>query len=782
MPIDLSRPGVVTSSKRHSRRRRPSLLRRIVLPATVWLWGCIVPPLLYAATPQEQKYEQSGGVAPSPQAIASAEPTKSARVTAITSSITVDGLLDEQVWQTAPTIGELTQREPRTGDAPTEKTAVTLLRDDNNLYIGVICDDSEPRRVIGTQMVRDANLGSDDRITILLDTYGDQRNAFYFSTNPAGALVDGLVFANGQSNLEWDSVWTVRTRRTDRGWTAEFAIPFKSLSFPSGRAVWGFNIARTIQRKLEEDRWSGAHLETDLFQVSEAGQITNLGGLTQGIGLDVRPFDAGRWLHLGANGHDTVTGKPGLDMFYNFTPSLKLSATVNTDFGETEVDARQINLSRFSLLFPEKRSFFLEDAGVFSFASTGLRNPGGIPDTGAELLPFFSRQIGLLAGEEVPIDFGMKLTGKVGRSDLGVLDVRTGDLPIVPGKNFFVGRVKRNLMQQSYIGAIVTQGNPAGSLTNNTVGADVRLATSQLLGKSRNLVFNAYALKSTTEAKSGKDWSYGVSAQYPNDKVIAQFIWKDIQDNFDPALGFVQRRNTRLLRVGASYNPRPKNFLNIQQMFHDLFFTRFARPDNGQVESWDLYATVLDWHFKSGDAVHSIFDINPTYERLFQPFPIFPGVVLPPGEYQFTRWRFQAATAQKRRLQGSVNWAFGTYWSGHADELIATLQYKIPPRFTIGLNINHTFARLPQGHFAARIMSVQANYAVSPFLTFSNLIQYDNLSRNLGWQSRVRWILEPGNDLFFVFNQGWIQDALGGFRFGAEDRKVSAKFQYAFRF
>src|SRR6185436_12495925 len=220
----------------------------------------------------------------------------------------------------------------------------------------------------------------------------------------------------------WDAIWDVRTRRTDQGWTAEFAIPFKSLSFPSGRTVWGFNVTRHIYRRLEEDRWSGARLDTQLYQLSEAGEITNLADLTQGIGLDVRPFVAGRWLRVGSD--DDGSGKPGLDVFYNITPSLKLTATFNTDFGETEVDARQINLSRFSVLFPEKRSFFLQGAGVFNFASIGPEPAGGIPFHGADVYPFFSRTIGLYGGREVPIDAGLKLTGTVGRTDIGVLDVR----------------------------------------------------------------------------------------------------------------------------------------------------------------------------------------------------------------------------------------------------------------------------------------------------------------------------------------------------------------------
>src|SRR5687767_6162028 len=418
-------------------------MKRFVPLAAACFSACLAIPATSAA-PRQQTTSQE----PVP---------RSAVVTSITEAITIDGVLDEPIWSSAPKIGDLIQRQPAPGRPPTERTDVTLLYDRDHLYVGVVAYDSEPRRVIGTQMARDAALGSDDRIEILLDTFRDQRSAFYFATNPSGALVDGLV-ASGQLNAGWDGIWDVRTRRTNEGWIAEFAIPFKSLSFPAGRTVWGFNIARHVYRKLEEDRWSGARLETQLYQLSEAGQVTNLEGLTQGIGLDVRPFLAGRWLRVDDDGDGTV--KPGLDVFYNITPSLKLTATFNTDFGETEVDARQINLSRFSVLFPEKRAFFLQGAGVFGFASAGPEPAGGIPPTGADVYPFFSRRIGLLGGREVPLEAGIKLTGTVGRTDVGVLGVRTGDLPIVEDKGFFVGRVKRNLFTQSYVGALFTNGHP----------------------------------------------------------------------------------------------------------------------------------------------------------------------------------------------------------------------------------------------------------------------------------------------------------------------------------
>ena len=713
---------------------------------------------------------------------------RSATVTTISEPIDIDGSLSEAAWSSAPKIGDLVQQQPDTGQAPSERTEVTLLRDADNLYIGVYAYDTESDRVVSTQMMRDASLGPDDRIEIVLDTFRDQRSAFYFATNTAGALLDGLAYTNGQLNTDWDAIWHVRTTRTSRGWIAEFAIPFKSLSFPAGENVWGFNFGRTISRNLEHDRWSGARLDTQFLQVSEAGEISNLAGLTQGIGLDLRPFLAGRWLNLSGPNNDDFSSKPGLDVFYSITPSLRLTATFNTDFGETEVDARQINLSRFSLLFPEKRAFFLEGAGVFSFASTGPETPGGIPGTGADLYPFFSRQVGLIGGREVPLDAGVKLTGTVGRTEIGVLSVRTRQLRVdnalvADDEGFFIGRVKRNLFEQSYVGAIFTSGNPSPGLTGQTYGADARLATSRFLGRQRNFVVDGFAVRGANGQNSTDDWSYGFSAAYPNDKFDAQIAVREIQRNFRPALGFVQRDNVRLLRVGASYNPRPR-FLNIQQIFHDFYFTQFTNLDNNLTESRDAYISLFDWHLRSGDSVHAILDFNPVYERLFEVFEISPGVFLPPGEYRFTRFRSNAASAARRRFTVSVSVGTGSYWSGSAKQVTASLGFKLPPHFIASVSTNQTFAQLPQGNFITRIFTSSIGYTASPRLSFSNLIQYDNRSRNLGWQSRVRWTLQPGNDFFLSFNQGWIQDELENRRmqFRAQDSRVSTKFQYSYRF
>ena len=388
--------------------------------------------------------QQQGGIA--------AAGKKRAVILRTTSEISVDGFLKESDWDRTPPIGEVIQREPREGIPATEKTDVRLLYDSENLYVGVYCYDSSPDQIIGTQMSRDSDLSADDKIEILLDSFRDFRNAYYFSTNPLGALVDGLIVENGNLSRDWDAIWGVRTQRRDNGWTAEFAIPFKSLGFRQGQPVWGFNFSRTIKRKIEEDRWASPQLDIQFSQVSQAGEIEGLDNIAQGVGLDVRPYFTGRMIDSASS--PTVTkGDSGLDAFYNITPSLKLIATLNTDFAETEVDNRQINLTRFPLFFPEKRSFFLENLGVFSFAGAGTGGGSGSgPQNGADVIPFFSRRIGLVSCREIPILGGLKLTGKAGPYDLGILDVRTRESGALDAKNFHAARIKRNIWRESYIG------------------------------------------------------------------------------------------------------------------------------------------------------------------------------------------------------------------------------------------------------------------------------------------------------------------------------------------
>ncbi|MDR0841898.1 MAG: carbohydrate binding family 9 domain-containing protein, partial [Acidobacteriota bacterium] len=455
--------------------------------------------------------------AAAPPSLPAADDTPQAAVRALSGKIRLDGVLDEPQWRESPGAIRLTQVEPRAGEPPTEDTRVWLAQGEDALYIAVFCEDGAPGRLVATEMRRDAALENNDNIEIVLDTHRDRRNAYYFSTNPAGALIDGRVTENQPPALEWDGIWTVRARVTEDGWTAEFEIPFKTIGFKPGLAEWGFNISRFLARERETSRWASPSLDAKVFQVVKAGSVTLAAPPSQGVGLDIKPHGIlGFTRDIGNRDILTPSGTPGadplgaahsggVDIFYRITPNLVSSTTVNTDFAETETDARQVNLTRFELFFPEKRSFFLEDAGIFEFARIV---PSGPPELaqGGDLIPFFSRRIGLAEmlspetgpmGYEVPIRVGEKLTGKIGRLDIGLMDVQTGSHAEpdrigrpgfrIPGKNLSVGRVKANFLSQSYVGAMFTNGDPTGETSNQMGGVDAKLATSNFLGKGKNL-------------------------------------------------------------------------------------------------------------------------------------------------------------------------------------------------------------------------------------------------------------------------------------------------------
>lgn len=708
-------------------------------------------------------------------AAAQQEPRRTAAVRTA-EPIVLDGLLEEAAWRSVPSIGDLIQREPSEGASPTEPTVVRVLYDDDTLFIGIEAFDADPDGIVRTQMSRDAGLSVDDRIEVLLDTFRDRRNAFYFATNPNGALVDGLIIENGDTNLDWNAIWDVEASLRGDGWSAEFAIPFKSLGFSPDFETWGFNVSRTIARKLEENRWSGARLDADFVMVSEAGDLDGLEGIEQGWGLDVRPYAAGRWRDP-RSGDSNWLGDVGGDIFYNITPGMRLTTTINTDFAETEVDDRQINLDRFPLFFPEKRSFFLENAGVFDFGVSGGFGP--------TVLPFFSRRIGLLGDREVPLRAGVKLAGKAGRFDVGVLSAHTGETGFTSSKDFLVTRVKRNILNQSYVGMIYTEGDPDPGIageSSRTFGADLLLGTSDFLGTGRNFTVEGFAIGVDDPVISNDSGSYRLAVNYPNDLWNLGGEWLRTERNFDPALGFVQRPDTTRTDVRIEFAPRPASFFDVRQMLHQFNVVRHTRIESGETESWSIFFVPLNWTWNSGDRFE--LSMRNQFERLFEPLEIS-GVTLDAGDYRYDRFRLEFFSSDNRPWKVEATWWFGTYWSGRANELSGLVQYKLAPRLDIAGTWDLTFARLPEGNFAARIFTFRADYSVSPFLTFFNLVQYDNDSNNLGWQSRVRWILEPGNELFLVFDQGWVHETIPGDdrrRFHAADRQLGTKLQYTWRF
>jgi hypothetical protein len=705
---------------------------------------------------------------------------RSVTVPKLSGKIQVDGVLQEPAWAGAPLIDNFTQVEPRSGEAPTEVTRVWLAYSKDALYVAVRCEDRNARQIVATEMRRDAEIEENDNIEIILDTHHDHRNAYYFATNAVGALVDGRVTENQGPALEWDGMWIVRARMDDKGWTAEFEIPFKTIGFSPDSKEWGFNISRYLARGRETSRWASPSLDVRFSQTVRAGHISGLEGLSQGVGLDVKPYGLVGFTR-DINRTDVVQGtaKGGLDAFYRITSNLISSTTINTDFAETEVDARQINLTRFPLFFPEKRSFFLEDAGIFEFAQTGER---GGNDAGGDLLLFFSRRIGLVKGKEVPLRVGEKLTGKVGRFDIGLLDVQTGALMedgerLVPSKNLAVGRVKANFLSQSYVGALFTNGDPTGETSNKAGGIDVKLATSNFLKTEKNLSLMLFGSKTSTSGVDRRDTAIGGVLAFPNDLVNAQYQWTKIGENYNPALGFVKRQGVRISSATVEVAPRPK-FWGIRQMSFEFNYADYYNLRERSSETQELQVTPFQWRFDSGEMVQ--YEYSRNTERLYEPWEIEDGVILPIGAYTFSTHGFQAETAANRPFFTQVEFAAGSFFGGTRRELRAEATWKKDRHLTTSFSLEQNWLRLRQGSFNTTLVMYRLDYSFTPLITLANFVQYDTESRNIGLQSRLRWILTPGNELFIVFNHAWQENQLD--RFEAAQTRFRVKFNYTFRF
>jgi hypothetical protein len=692
-----------------------------------------------------------------------------ATATAVT-GIRVDGVLDDREWSRATPIGALVQRDPVEGSAPSEATEVRVGFDRDNLYFGITCWDRMPSGIVATQLGRDADLDVDDWVVIVLDPFDDQRNGFFFFVNPAGARADGQISNNAREpTLEWDGIWDARARITPEGWVAELVIPFKTLRFKPGQTTWGLNVERQIKRRQEHDRWASARNDIWITNLAAAGQLRGLEGAQQGRGLDIRPYVSG-----GEEMSDG-TAKAGLDVVKSLTPNLTASLTVNTDFAETEADARQVNLTRFGLFFPEKRTFFLEGAGVYDVAGlSGAAGEGPPPD----LLPFHSRTIGLYRGQEIPILAGAKLYGRQSGFNIGVLDVETRGTTLNEGElaaqNLLALRLSRNLFEQSWIGVIATRGDPSGLGDNNLLGVDARFATSRLRG-GQNLSLDLFALRTDDSASARVAWAYGLRLAYPNDLWNASAGFKEIGEGFRPALGFAPRTGIRKVDGEVAFQPRPGRF-GIRQV------SLGARPQlvtdlGGRPESWEVFTSLPEVQFDSGE--HFAFNWQPAYEHLEGPFEIQPGVVIPPGSYSWSRYQVEVSSATKRPWVVEAGLWWGGFYGGSMRQIEAELTLKPSTHVALALQMERNDASLPEGDFVAQVFSARVDYSASPNLTWSNLVQYDSDSRILGFQSRFRWILRPGNDLFLVAGRGWYRRFDGDYLPSFD--KGSVKLQYTIR-
>ncbi len=687
--------------------------------------------------------------------------------------VALDGRLDEELWQTATPATDFVQIDPANGTPATEQTEVRIVYDERALYIGVLCFDSEPDKWLGYQRRRDEFLSSDDRFMWTIDTFLDAQSGYFFEMNPSGLMGDSLM-GGGIDNRQWDGIWNARVHRSAIGWSIEIEIPFRSLNFDPDSDSWGINFQRTVRRKNEDSIWMGWARNQGLRRMTNAGLVTGIRNVSQGLGLDVKPYALVMGESFPGRGQQGFhrDNDVGVDVFYSPTPGLRSVLTVNTDFAQTEVDQRQVNLTRFSLFFPEKRDFFLDGAPYFAFGS---------PLSGDLIVnPFFSRRIGLTAaGTPQPINYGAKLTGQMGRQDVGFLHVRTGEEEPTIGEELTVARVRRRILAQSYFGGIYTRRDPHGSVlpARQTAGADFRLATSRFRG-SQNLETSGYFLR-TTNPDGDDANAFGLNAAMPNDLWNLQMSSRQVDRQFDPAIGFVTRRGYRRYQPSVEYGPRPRGSRVVRRYAFSAALDVQTDLDNGVLSrSWDF--KVFDVSFQSQDSFSVTVSAN--RERLDEPFTPSRGITLPLGaEYDTTSVKFVGSTANRRTLALSTTLETGGFYSGTKRSAAVNLTLRARPGLIVYTAAEWNRVDLAEGEFETRLFRVVGETQFTPFIALVNNIQYDSVSTVLGWQSRFRWILRPGSDVYFVYTHNWVDDPLLD-RFATLDRRVASKVLYTHRF
>ena len=688
----------------------------------------------------------------------------------------IDGVLDELAWGEAALIEELVQVEPLAGGRPSQRTQVLLTYDSKNIYLAARCFDTEPHEIRATQRRRDARLDPDDRIEFVIDPFLSRRNAFWFQVGAGGSMGDALITKNGSSfNKEWNGIWLGRSRITEDGWQVEARIPATTLNFREGNDRWGFNIRRLIRRTNERARWASPQPRHSFFAIAQSGTLEGIDGLDQGLGLDLVPFAVGRYQRpeFDPTGdpaeQDDIdrTGDVGLDAFYRLTPNTKLSVSINTDFAETEVDERQVNLTRFPLFFPEQRDFFLEDSGAFFF--------GGSTRGRGSVLPFFSRRIGIDGdGQAVPILAATKLTGANDDFVFGVMDVQTRDTDTLEAKNLAVGRLSYNLGQQSDIGVIWTHGNPTEDLRSDTYGADLNLRTNDFLD-GQNLRFSSYVLRSDNEGTDEDDLAYQARLDYPNDQVDGSLEYLVVEENFDPALGFVRREGIKQYQGRFSWNPRLRDS-DIRQLRFRID-PRLTTDSDNDLQTARTVIQPLGIEWNSGDEIS--FRVIHTTEVLSEDFEIADNVTIPVGRFDFTRFEGEIETSGRRMVSGSLEVQVGEFFDGTREDFTLGVDARPGAWGTFGVELERNQVHLEDGEFNVNLGRLRANLQFTTELNWSNFLQWDDVSDQMGLNSRLWWILEPGREFFFVINQAWTANAQ---TFAPGDTQVSAKLGYTFRF
>jgi len=668
----------------------------------------------------------------------------------------MDGTLDDPLWLLASPITDFRQREPYEGKAATEHTEVRVLYSRNEVYFGIACRDSLANGPVATQLRRDVTQELDDYFEIIIDSRHDRRNAYVFQINPLGTqrdaiITDELAGETQDGDPGWDGVWTSIARATADGWTATVGIPFSTLNFMrSNDVVWGINFKRFIRRKNEEDMWSGWRRTFGANKISQAGELHGINDIGSGRLFIVKPYVLGGFSHLppdaiasGLTPGTSALHTGGVDIKIGLRSDLVANLTGNTDFADSDVDVQQFNLTPYKLFFPEKRQFFLENAGVFAFPMSMA--------TGSDEL-FFSRQIGIdpITGQEVPINGGAKITGSLGGFELGVMDVDTRSSGPNPWANYAVVRLKRSLWGTgSYIGVMgidKRSGNVASSF-NQTAGVDGRFVLF------RNLVVSGYAAQTRTPGFFSGQSNLGAALSFRSNWLDLQAEHRKIGPNFNPQVGFLERADCICDYVDATFKARPA-FSSIRELQLEGFI--YHAPDTRHVVQTQEWQNTFRANFHNGSYTDD--DIVDVFaQRLITPFNIYKNVNIPVGVYNWTRHQLTYGTPQDRRLTAQFFERFGSYYNGRLNELRVRASYRANERLSLsmGPQWNRFRLPLPEGNFSVVFGALETDYAFSRFLSLSTILQVDTANvQGVSANIRLRWNYRPDSDLYVIYTAG----------------------------
>jgi hypothetical protein len=684
------------------------------------------------------------------------------RIERATGPITIDGLLDDPAWRDAPSFDAFIQADPIAGATPSQPTRVWLAYDDENLYLGIRLFDEQPDEIVVRQMQRDASQQPDDRVSIVIDPFGKQREGYFFQVNAAGAKRDGLIDQGDRLRTEWDGIWDAKATIDGRGWIAEVAIPFKTIAFAPDAEAWGLNIERVIRRADEGARWATPVRGRGITDVGIAGRLVGLEGLERGAGVDIKPF-----FTFTAGGGEAFEGQPdydvGGDVVFQITPDLTATFTVNTDFAATEVDARQINLTRFPLFFPEKRDFFLQDAGLFRF--------GGINQSP---LPFFSRRIGLVRGEEVDIRWGAKLTGRIDDFSVGLLSVRQAGFDDLDARQLSVGRLAYNVLEESSVGVIFTDGDPTSDRDNSLVGVDFNYRNTRDF-PGAVLEAAAWGQLSQTEGAEEDESAIGGRFSFDSDTFAANAFVAHVGEDYNPGLGFIARPGRREYNASARVRFRTDDQRDrVDLRTSGTAFTTLG----GEIETLSVTPLELTLGNQRGDFGRLFYRVEEE-NLLGESFEIAPNVVIDDGVYTFSRYGIELGTGETRALSASGRATFGGFYDGQRADRGVSLTWRPSRFFTAAVDYDQSDISLPAGSFRTEIARVRLNASFTPDISWNNFIQYDNFSDTVGLNSRLNWIVEPGREVFLVLNQGF-DVADGGF--ASRGTEMTVKVELTFRF